>query len=181
MREGCKGTAAECIVYLAGQKDGTFEVKPFEKRSLQQNDFYWLIVQIIAKALKKPRAYVHNILLRRNEVYDTVNGFPICVPLPDDDKTELWVEYNDLHHYKPTLSFYETEKGKFRWYKRLKGSKEFSVSEMTRLIDLALDELNNMELMLPQDEETLKAYEKHQERKRKSGDKIQTEHSSNEV
>lgn len=162
------GTTLECIGFLSHQTEGKWEVTKYhEKRSLQQNDFYWLIVGIIAQALKKPNAYVHNLLLRRNEVYDTVNGFEICVPLPDDDATELWVEYNDLHHYKPTLKFFENEKGKFRWYKKLKGSKEFEVSQMTRLIDLALDELANMELMLPQDEETLKAYEKHQERKKK--------------
>jgi len=158
------GTAMEIISWLSQQKDGQrYEISLCrEKRSLNQNSLYWEIVGIIARSLKKPDAYVHNLLLRRCEIYEKLDGKVVCISLPDTDEAELWVEYNEEYHYKPTLDRFKNSNGtQWRWYKVLKGSKEFDTSEMSRLIDIALDELNNMGLQLPQTERFMKALEEH--------------------
>ena len=165
-----RGTALDCIVYLSKQKEGTFEVKPYEKRSLNQNDFYHEIKGIIAQALREPPPFVHNLLLRRLEIFDTQpNGKIILDMLSDDDITARWIDCHPDKHLKPTQYRFTNDQGKFRIYQQLKGSRFFTTEEMSRLIDLALDEMENMGLMLPTDEATVKAYEKHM--KRRQGDK----------
>ena len=114
------GTAMEIISWLSQQKDGQrYEISLCkEKRSLNQNSFYWEIVSMIARSLKKPDAYVHNLLLRRCEIYEKLDGKVVCISLPDTDEAELWVEYNEDYHYKPTLDYFENSNGtKWRWYK----------------------------------------------------------------
>lgn len=163
------GTAIECIAWLSTQKDGFLYDCDYhkEKRSLNQNAFYHMIKDLIAKSMKVPPCYVHNLLLRRCEVYEVLDGKVVCISLPDTDETEHWVEYNELYHYKPTLNTFENSSGtKWRWYKVLKGSKEYTAEEMSRLIDIALDELDHMGLSLPNDAATMKAYEEHMKGKR---------------
>lgn len=157
-------TNLEAIAYLSTQPEGLWDITPHKtKRSLNQNSLYWMAVGIIAKALKKPNCYIHNLLLRRCEIYEQIDGKVVCVPLPDTDEAELWAEYHELYHYKPTLErFTNTNGTEWRWYKVLKGSKEYNMEEMARLIDIAIDQLESMGLMLPQDAATVKALEEHE-------------------
>ena len=159
-------TNLEAIAYLSTQQEGMWDIVPHkEKRSLSQNAFYHMIKGIIAKSMKVPPCYVHNLLLRRCEVYEMVDEKPVCISLPDTDEAEHWAEYHELYHYKPTLSTFQNSNGvTWRWYKVLKGSKEFSVEEMTRLIDIALDEMEHLGLMLPRDKATMEAYEQHKKK-----------------
>lgn len=158
------GTALECISYLSQQKDGVYDVTLHkEKRSLNQNSLYWECVGRIARTLKKPNCYVHNLLLRRCEIYEQIDGKVVCVPLPDTDEAELWAEYHELYHYKPTLNKFENSNGtEWRWYKVLKGSKEYDTAEMSRLIDITLDEMKNLEIPIPQDDAFTKALDEHE-------------------
>lgn len=162
-------TLLDCIAWLSKQKDGLYEVKPYkEKRSLNQNRLYWECVGLMAEADHKPKCYYHNLLLRRCDIYEQIDGKIVMMPLPDTDAAETWAEYHELYHYKPTLSFYNNpETGdRWRWYRVLRGSKTFNKQEMTRLIDIALDEMRNMELYLPQDKAFLKALEEHEKNKK---------------
>ena len=157
------GTILECIAWLSSQKEGMFEIFPhITKRSLSANGLYWLCVDRIAKCEKKPKAYIHNLLLRRLDIGEEIDGCTIYVPLPDTDSAEIWAEYNELYHYSPTLQF----QGGKRWYKMLKRSSQFNVEEMSRLIDLAIDELRNYGLPVPGEEVIMKALEEY-ERKNK--------------
>ena len=65
--------------------------------------------------------------------------------------------------HKPVLnSLHGVEKLLQVGYKCLKGSRRFNVEEMSRLIDIALKELNDIGLMLPQEERFVKALEEHE-------------------
>lgn len=153
------GTILECIAWLSSQKEGLFEIFPhIKKRSLSANKLYWECVDRIARCEKKPKAYIHNILLRRLDIPEEIDGCTIYVPLPDTDSAELWAEYNELYHYSPTT---QCKSGK-RWYKMLKGSSQFNVEEMTRLIDLVIDELRNYGLPVPGEEDIRKAIEQYE-------------------
>ena len=160
-----RGNLMDCISWLSKQKDGEYEIKPYSKRSLNQNNFYHLIKRIIAKGLHVPPPYVHNFLLRRMGIYDTQPDGKVILELyTDDDATEHWIEYHPDKHLKPTMYRIKNNQGNFRFYQKLKGSSEYTPDEMSMLIDLALDEMENMGLMLPQDEATLKAYEEHKKK-----------------
>lgn len=161
MREGL--TNLEAIAYLSTQPEGLWDIEVHkEKRSLNQNSFYHMIKSVIARAMKEPPAYVHNLLLRRAEIYDSLDGKVICMPLPDTDEAEKWAEYHPDYHYKPTLEKFTNSNGTvWRWYKVLKGSKDMNAEEMSYLIDIALNQMENMGLMLPRDSATMKAYEEH--------------------
>ena len=152
------GTVIECIAHLSGLKEGLYEIKEHKpKRSLSQNAFYWQIVEQIATAMLEPKAYVHNLLLRRCEIYDMIGNQPVLVVLPDTDSAEKWALYSEDYHFKPTL---ERDKNHgLRWYKILKGSKYFSVEEMNILIEQALGELHENSLELPLDKATQRALE----------------------
>ena len=90
------------------------------------------------------------------------------IPLPDTDEAETWAEYHELYHYAPTLQYYKNpETGeKWRWYRVMKGSKHYSKEEMCRLIDIALDEMRNMDLYLPSDAVFMKALQQHEKIKK---------------
>lgn len=88
---------------------------------------------------------------------ESINGRPLEMRLPDTDEAERQAEYDDLVHLKPTLRFGEDEYGRYRIYQLLKGSSEFNVEEMTRLIDLVIDELRNYDLPVPGEEDIQRA------------------------
>ena len=163
------GTAMQIIAWLSMQEEGKEFECDFakEKKSLNQNSFYRKVIGLIAQKLRKPPCYIHNLMLRRTEIYADANGQAIWIPLKDNDETEMWVEYNELYHYKPTLQYEDKPNGRFRWYRVLKGTHEMSKEEMSRLIDVALDEMEQCGILLPQDEATLKAYEEHKKGKTK--------------
>ena len=161
------GKPDDLIEWLSFQdKDTLLDIFPHaEKKSLNQNSFYWEIVGIIAKALREPNAYVHNYNLRLCEVYDGEE----CVAIKDTTEAELKTMYDQNKHYKPTSSTFENSSGvKFRWYRKLKGLRELSKEETSRLIDIALGQMQDMDLCLPREERYLKALEEHERNKHDS-------------
>lgn len=162
-----KGTILECIAWLSQQKEGLFEIFPhIKKRSLSANALYWECVGRISKFEKKPDAYIHNLILRRMNIVESINGRPLEMRLPDTDEAERQAEYDELVHLKPTLRFGEDEYGRYRIYQLLKGSSEFNVEEMTRLIDLVIDELRNYDLPVPGEEDIQRAIRDYERRHR---------------
>ena len=155
------GTVLECIAFLSKLKGGIFEIREHKpKRSLSQNAFYWQCVEQISKEIRQPKAYVHNLLLRRCEIYDMIGNQPVLVVLPDTDSAEMWAEYSEDYHFKPTDE--RDKKSGFRWYKILKGSKYFSVEEMNYLIEKTIEEIHANSLELPLDKATQKALEEYE-------------------
>lgn len=156
MRTGL--TNLEAIAYLSTQPEGLWDVKPHEEdKTDSQRRLYWKILGVISESLREPKAYVHNYCLRLAEFYDGND----CVPIPDTDDAELKTMYNQDRHLKPTHDTYEANGKVFRLYRKLRGVSKLSVKEMSLLIDIAINQMTDMGLMLPQDEATLKAYEEH--------------------
>ena len=158
------GTALECIAWLSTQKDGTFEVDFHkEKRSLSANALYFKMVREMAKALHISNPRMHNQLLRKYGVPQLIDGEEVWIALPDTPETEKEVEEDEYNHFQPTMRRTKSK----RWYLLLKPSHEFNTSEMSRLIDGAADEMRNMGLIPPMDEDIHRAielYEKHQKK-----------------
>lgn len=157
------GTVLACIAYLSQQTDGLFDVVPHEEDKTDgQRKLYWKILRIIGESLREPKAYVHNYCLRLAEFYDGID----CIPIPDTDEAELKTMYDQTKHLKPTHETYEANGKTWRLYRKLRGVSNLSKSEMSLLIDIAIGQMTNMGLVLPQDEETLKAYEEHMKGKK---------------
>ena len=152
----------EIIAWLSVQKDGTtFDCDYHkEKRSLNANALYHKMVNQIAKALKISNAAAHNQLLRKYGAHQIIEGEEVWIALPDNDETLRTVEEDEYNHFQPTMR----KTGSRRWYILLKPSHEFDKAEMSRLIDGAADELRQMGLTPPMDEDIQRAierYEKH--------------------
>jgi hypothetical protein len=158
------GTALECIAWLSTQKDGTFEVDFHkEKRSLSANALYFKMVREMAKYLHISNPRMHNQLLRKYGVHQLMDGEEVWVALPDTVETEDQVEEDEYNHFQPTLK----KTGSKRWYILLKPSHEFDTAEMSRLIDGAADEMRNMGLFPPMDEDIKRAIENYEKRHKK--------------
>ena len=153
------GTALECIAWLSTQKDGTFEVDFHkEKRSLSANSLYWKCVNQMANALHISNQRLHNQLLRKYGSQQLVDGQEVWIALPDTHEAEEEVEEDPYNHFQPTMR----KTGSMRWYKLLKPSHEFDVTEMSRLIDGVADEMRQMGLIPPMDEDIHKAIENYE-------------------
>ena len=157
------GTALECIAWLSTQKDGTFEVDFHkEKRSLNANALYHKMVGQMAKALQLSNASMHNLLLRKYGVHQLIENEEVYVALPDTPETEKKVEEDEETHFQPT----NKRTGSRRWYVMLKPSHEFTTAEMSRLIDGTADEMRQMGLIPPMDEDIHKAIENYERSKK---------------
>lgn len=156
------GTAKELIVYLLGQDQETvFDLEIHrEKRSLSANALYWQMCTQMAKALHITNQAMHNQLLGKYGSQQLVDNEEIWVALPDTEETERIVEQDEYNHFKATSK----KTGSKRWYKLLKPSHEFDTSEMSRLIDGTADEMRQMGLIPPMDEDIRKAIEQYEKR-----------------
>ena len=154
------GTAMEVIAWLSTQKDGqTFDCDYHkEKRSLSANSIYFKMVGQMAKALRLSNHAMHNQLLRKYGVPQLIDGEEVWIALPDTPETERQVEEDEYNHFQPTMRRTKSK----RWYLLLKPSHEFNTSEMSRLIDGAADEMRNMGLIPPMDEDIHRAIENYE-------------------
>lgn len=154
------GTAMEVIAWLSTQKDGqTFDCDYHkEKRSLSANSIYFKMVGQMAKALRLSNHAMHNQLLRKYGVPQLIDGEEVWIALPDTPETEKQVEEDEYNHFQPTMRRTKSK----RWYLLLKPSHEFNTSEMSRLIDGTADEMRQMGLIPPMDEEIHKAIENYE-------------------
>lgn len=159
------GTIIQCIAYLSTQKEGMFDVVPHEeKRSLNANALYRKMAGQIAQVLNISNARIHNQLLRKYGPEEIVGGDRVWIALDDTEEVEKQVEEDENNHFKPTMR----KTGSKRWYILMKPSHEFSVKEMSRLIDGTAEEMRQMGLVPPTDEEVEKAiarFEKSKEKK----------------
>lgn len=118
-----------------------------DKRSLDQNSFYWSLVARIAKATGASMSEIHNINLRRYGSPFNVDNQLVFAYLEDSVEVEKSVLQNESVHMKPTSSVREGNKGKmYRAYMVMKGSKDLTQSEMATLIDGVISECKEMGL-----------------------------------
>lgn len=137
------GNALQVIRFLASQDQSQlWEIKKYRrKRTTSQNSYYWELVSQIADALRLPKEYVHNDMLRSYGQFDRIAGKLITTPIPDTDKAEAEVMRSMKYHIKPTSQVRAGVKGiLYRTYVFLKGSHELNTEEMSILLDGTIQE-----------------------------------------
>lgn len=138
--------------YKDGVKVAIKVTKYNEKRSLDANAYYWLLLNKLAGVLKISNPYCHNVMLRRYGVLEEIDGKPVFLVIPDTDEAEKKADESETYHIKPTSNVREGNDGKmYRTYMLLKGSHRYDKSEMNRLISGLVDECRQcgIETMTP--------------------------------
>lgn len=134
-----------------------------ERRTLTANAYYWVLVSKISEATALTNAAVHNLLLRRYGVPETIDGQITTVMIPDEAEEEILQK--ELYHLKPTSHTKTGKDGRvFRAYILMKGSSSLDTKEMSRLIAGTTDECKEMGIeTLPREEieRMMESYEKH--------------------
>lgn len=120
------------------------------KRSLDANAYYWLLVGKIKDYTGNSTSHIHNIMLDRYGELDRMPDgslIPFCIR---DDIDYLEFPYP---HLKPTQKTLSKGNRLYRWYYQIKGSSEYDSKEMSHLIDGIVSECREMGIeTLPPDE-----------------------------
>lgn len=143
-------TDSRVLVGLDEVKDTDIDIiihKHREARSLDQNALYWVYVTEIAHAIGRSIAYTHNHFLACYGYPFFVGGKVAMVVLPDDSPDEIME--SETFHVKPTSQVKEGRDGTmYRTYIVMRGSSTYNTQEMSRLIDGAEREAQNLGIHL---------------------------------
>ena len=116
-----------------------------EKRSLNANALFYLMIDKIADTMRTSKPYVHNLMLRKYGQLQRIEGRPVWVILPENDEVLHKVEEDDSLHLKPTSDVKIGKDNKvYRTYLLLKGSHELDTKDMAVLLDGVLDEARQL-------------------------------------
>mgnify|MGYP002515721476 CR=1 FL=1 len=107
-------------------------LKPYrKKRTLNANDYYWVLCTKIAEVQKVSKTEMHNILLAEYGAEKVTDGaFEWAVKSPTFDWTKSTTE-----HYRPSGRTVKTDSGELPLYWVIRGSHTYDTEEMSRLID----------------------------------------------
>lgn len=144
----------------------TVELKQYrEKRSLDANSFYWVLVGKLAGVFGQSNAWMHNYLLRRYGQIMVIDDQGVYTVLPDTDEAQKAIDEAETYHLKPTSQVKPGKGGKmYRTYMMLRGSSDYDTKEMSRLIDGLVSECKEagIETLPPEEiERMMESYEKH--------------------
>lgn len=126
--------------------------KKKEKRSLDANAYYQMLVRDCAHELGIGEAEYHNRSLAEvGFLYKDKDGEPEFVLKKDND---WWLgQLQGEDHYKP-LDATEDRKGKmYRWFVKLKPSREMDSREMAILIDYVIQDAQSLGIKVKGDAE----------------------------
>lgn len=114
-----------------------------EKRSLDANSYYWLLIGKIGRATGYSQNHIHNMMLDRYGALDRMPDgslIPFCIR---DDIDYLEFPYP---HLKPTQKTLSKGDKLYRWYYQIKGSSEYDTKEMSHLINGVVSECKEMDI-----------------------------------
>lgn len=162
---------------LSGQLEG-IQGKPLrisakrwrEKRSLDANAYYWVLVGKLAEAQHVSTPRMHNLLLRRYGQNMVIDGQGVYIRIPDTEKAEETALESSEFHIRPTSEVVSGRDTDYRTYVVLLGSSAYDTAQMSRLIDGAVSECKEcgIETLTPDElERMMQTYEA--ERKRRYG------------
>ena len=167
------GTAKELVFALARIADEDTKVYDIvehkEKRSLNQNSYYWVLLGKVADKLRISKNHLHNDMLRHYGQRMMIDDKCVYVPIPDTEEAERTADENSTVHLKATSS---VEVGKdgitYRYYVMLRGSHEYNSSEMATLISGLVQEAKqiDIETLTPKELEELRLLAKQAEDRR---------------
>lgn len=132
-----------------------------DKRSLDANAYYWVLLTKLAKRHGWTNQEAHNRLLRRYGQLERLDGQLLAVPLPDTDKTEKDVLDKVEYHLMPTPKVTMMKGEMYRVYIMLRGSSTYDTAEMARLISGLIEDcrdsgMADSEIMTPFEKQKLK-------------------------
>lgn len=142
------------------------ELKQYrEKRSLDANAYYWVLVGKLADVLGQSSAWVHNHMLRKYGQIMVIDYQGVYTVLLDTDEAQKAIDEAETYHLKPTSQVKPGKGGKmYRTYMMLRGSSDYDSKEMSTLINGLVEECKvvGIETLPPAElERMIKAYEKH--------------------
>ncbi len=107
-----------------------------EKRSLDANAYYWVLISKLAEALHISKPRTHNIMLRRYGQNLVIDGAGAYIRIPDTEKAEEIALEASEYHIRPTSEVVAGKGGaNYRTYVMLLGSSQYDTTEMSHLID----------------------------------------------
>ena len=116
-----------------------------ERRSLNANSYYWVLITKVAKRLRISNNRAHNIMLRRYGALEVIDDQLVYLVLPDVDEAEEKALESETYHIRPTSQVKTGNDGKlYRTYIMLKGSSAYDTAERSRLINGIVDECKEM-------------------------------------
>ena len=132
-----------------------------ERRSLDANAYYWVLLSKLAKIHGWTNQEAHNRILRRYGQLERLDGNLIAIPLPDTDKTENDVLGKVEYHLMPTPKVTLMKGEMYRVYVMLRGSSTYDTSEMARLISGLIEDCRDSgmldcDIMTPFEKQRLK-------------------------
>ena len=140
-----------------------------DKRSLDANAYYWVLVAKLGDKLNLSKPHLHNILLRRYGQPEVIDGKMIYLVLPDTDQGARKADEAETYHIKPTSEVKTGRNGeRFRTYVMLRGSSTYNTEEMAHLIDGLVSECKEAGIETATPEELsrmLELYEANQKRR----------------
>ena len=147
------GKPEEAEKYI-GKKLRLKAVEWKEKRSLDANAYYWVLLTKLAVFLEVSASYLHNFMLRLCAYPVLYDGKKVYLVLPDTDETEKKVMEEENYHIKPTSEVKMGRDGKmYRTYFLLRGSSTYDTAEMSCLINHLVNECKDAGIeTLPQAE-----------------------------
>ena len=162
---------------VSGQIDGIAD-KPLrikatrwrEKRSLDSNAYYWVLLSKLAEDLhiSKPRA--HNMMLRRYGQNLLIDGIKAYIRIPDTEKAEKMALEASTYHIRPTSQTVSGSDGvTYRTYVMLKGSSDYDTREMSELIDGLVSECKECDIETATPEELQRMLDLYDQNRRKDG------------
>ena len=141
-----------------------------EKRSLNSNSYYWVLLEKIAVKTHTSKAELHNINLRHLGLVQRVDDRPVYILLPDTEEAERDTLQASTYHLAPRRDTKVGKDGKtYRWYVMLRGSSDMNVQEMQALVDFAVQDAKalGIETLTPSELEHMRELERQHEQRQK--------------
>ena len=145
------GTAKELVFLLAKIADEDVKVYDLvehkEKRSLNQNSYYWTLIGKVADKLRISKSRLHNDMLAHYGQRMMIDDKCVFITLPDTEESENTAKESDTVHMKPTSKTVVGNNGvTYRYWVMLRGSSDYLTSEMTVLLDGLIQEAKQLDI-----------------------------------
>lgn len=164
------GKASELIVWLYEQADKSkvWDVTEHkEKRSLNSNSYYWVLLTKLADAMRISKSKAHNMMLRSYGQLELINDKACYIVIPDTEEAEETALNAETYHIKPTSQVKPGKDGmSYRTYMLIRGSSTYNTKEMAILLDGLIQEAKDqgIETLTPAELERMRAYEQQHEK-----------------
>ena len=133
-----------------------------QKRSLDANAYYWVLVTKLSGVVGMSNAEIHNMMLRGYGQPEIYEGKGVYLTIPDTDEARKKADNATDDHVLPTSQVRTGDDGiVYRTYKLMRGSSTYNTAEMSRLIEGIISEckhagIPDAEIATPDEKRLLK-------------------------